>query len=177
MLYQNKYRVNSLRLQDWDYSTTGWYSVTICTKEKKCYFGDVMSGKVVLSELGEIVYKEWMKIKEIRSGVDLDEFVIMPNHVHGIIVITNDHINNVETHGHASLQLNNIVKQNLSNIIRGLKGSITTKIRSSCNDQFAWQPRFYEHIIRNEKSLFQIRKYIQLNPLKWEIDKENPNNN
>ncbi len=174
VLYQNKYRTESLRLRNWDYSNIGWYYVTICSKEKKCYFGSVVNGKMVLNKLGEIVQQEWFRIQAIRKGVELDEFVIMPNHIHGIIVIKNDHIdNNVEAHGHAPLQ----IKQNLSNIVRGFKGSVTNKIRTSLNQQFSWQPNFHEHIIRNDKTLFQIRKYIQLNPLKWEIDKENPINN
>jgi len=129
---------------------------------------------MILNDLGKIAYNEWLRIKGIRDGVDLDEFVIMPNHLHGIIIITNDHIiNDVETHSYASLQ----IKQNLSNIMRGFKGSVTNKIRASLNKNFTWQPRFYEHIIRNEKSLYEIRKYIKRNPLKWEIDKENPINN
>ncbi|MFZ1290267.1 MAG: transposase [Melioribacteraceae bacterium] len=188
ILYKNKYRIKSLRLTNWDYSNFGYYYITICTEEKEEYFGKIENGKMILNELGKIAYNEWLKIKEIRNGVDLDEFIIMPNHLHGIIVITNDHFNindinnndennnNVETLGHASLQLPQI-KQNLSNIIRGFKGSVTNKIRTSINKQFAWQTRFYEHIIRNEKSLYEIHKYIKLNSLKWEIDKENSNKN
>ena len=176
LLYQNKYRSNSIRLKEWDYSNLGWYYTTICTNGKKCYFGNVVDGKMELNKLGKIVTQEWLRIGELRQGVELDE---LPNHLHGIIVITNDHIkNNVETHGHASLQLKDsvIVQQNLSNIVRGFKGAVTVKIRSTLNKQFSWQPRFYEHIIRNKKSLFQIRKYMLLNSIKWEYDKENPIN-
>ena len=172
MLYHNKYRIESIRLKNWNYSNPGIYYVTICTKEKKHYFGDIVNGKMYLNELGKITYNEWLKIKEMRKGVDLDEFIIMPNHLHGIIIITNDHINNndennnnVETHGYASLQPSQI-KQNLSNIIRGFKGSVTNIIHTSLNEEFAWQPRFYEHIVQNQNDLFRIRKYIKLNPMK-----------
>jgi len=106
-LYKNKYRIESARLKDWDYSTPWWYYVTICTKNMKCFFGDVKNGKMVLNEVGEIVKEEWLRTKEMRKKVDLDYFVIMPNHFHGIIII--EGCEYVETHGHASLHIRSLL--------------------------------------------------------------------
>ena len=92
----------------------------------------------------------------------------MPNHLHAIILIQNPDIDSVETHGNASQKAGII--QNLSNIIRGFKSSVTRECRKSGFNNFAWQGRFYEHVIRNEKSLNKIREYIDNNPIKWELD-------
>jgi len=165
-LYKNKYRIESARLKDWDYSTPWWYYVTICTKNMKCFFGDVKNGKMVLNEVGEIVKEEWLRTKEMRKKVDLDYFVIMPNHFHGIIII--EGCEYVETHGHASLHT---IKNNLSHVVRGFKSACTTRIHLNVNKFFSWQSRFYDHIIRNEKDLYRIREYIRNNPIKWELDK------
>ena len=88
-LFKNKYRIGSKRLKGWDYSGAGRYFVTICTGNRVCYFGDVADGKMKLSPIGEIVNDEWYKTEQVRQNVKLDEFVVMPNHLHGIIVITN----------------------------------------------------------------------------------------
>lgn len=101
----------------------------------------------------------------------------MPNHIH-VIIIINDKRRDVACN--VSTDKMSIISPkagSLSSIIRSYKSAVTNKIRTSINKQFSWQPRFYEHIIRNEKSLFQIHKYINLNPLKWQIDNENPINN
>ena len=168
-LYRNKFRIESTRLNDWDYSTPRWYYVTICTKDMRCWFGKIENGKIILNESGEVVDEEWNKTKEIRKNVELDYYVIMPNHFHGIIIINGpENLNNsVETHSDASLHK---VKNNLSDIIRGFKGSCIKRIHLLENSAFKWQSRFYDHIIRNEKDLQRIRTYIQNNPLKWELD-------
>ncbi len=173
-LYKDKYRIESTRLKDWDYSRNGYYFVTICTQDKECFFGDVIDEKVQLSDIGEIVTDEWLKTAQIRKNVSLDTWIIMPNHLHGIVIINN--ADDVETHGSASLPYKNKFgpqANNLSSIIRGFKSATTKRIqRVRCD--FSWQTRFYDHIIRNEKSLNKIREYN--NPLKWEIAKENPAN-
>jgi len=168
MLYKNKYRIETGRLKEWDYSTPWWYYVTICTKNFKCWFGEVKNGKMILNDLGKIIEEEWLKTKEIRANVDLDYYVIMPNHFHGIPIIEGSEIaTSVETHRDASLR---IVQNNLSDIIRGFKGAVTKRVHTIGFDHFQWQPRFYDHIIRNEADLRRIRTYIQNNPLKWELD-------
>ncbi len=173
-LYRNRYRKDSTRLKDGDYSSSGYYFVTICTKNQECSFGDVKDGKVRLTRIGEAAKEYWQEILEHFKNVKLDEYVVMPNHVHGIIVIGND---NVETQHFASLQgqRNQFGPQsnNLASIIRGYK--IGVKKWSTINGMhFAWQPRFYEHIIRNEESLKKIREYILNNPKRWESDEYHP---
>ena len=86
-LYQNKYRVKSTRLKDWDYSNAGWYFVTICVKKLVPYFGKVVKAKMKLSKIGLIVKEEILKTVKIRKNIELDEWVIMPNHVHAIIIL------------------------------------------------------------------------------------------
>ncbi len=167
MLYKNKFRIASTRLINWDYKTPWWYFVTINTKSHQEYFGVVKNGKVIINDIGKIVNEYWLEIPKHYTSVELDYFVIMPNHIHGIIII-----NNVET-GHApSLQLK---RPSLGNIVGSYKSAVT----KWCNKNeilFKWQSRYFERIIRNEPELYKIRKYIKLNPLKWEIEKNNPDN-
>lgn len=179
-LYKNKYRVESIRLKNWDYSNNGYYFITICTKEKEHFFGNIIDGKMILNDIGKIINDEWYKSEKMRPNIILDEFIIMPNHIHGIIIINNEMnnaVNHVETHCNASLQPHNADKKNnLSNIIRGFKSSSTKLIHILGFNNFAWQPRFYEHIIRNEKSLQKIRNYIITNPINWLKDENNIKN-
>jgi len=174
--YCNKYRVTSARLKDWDYSSPGHYFVTLCTKDRANYFGRVIGGIVERSDMGRVAQECWKNIPAHFPYVELSEFVVMPNHVHGIIRIKPRH--GVETQYFASLQhvqRNQFGPQsgNLGSIIRGFK--IGVKKWATMNHMdFQWQPGFYEHIIRGEESLRNIRQYIMENPLKWEFDSENP---
>jgi REP-associated tyrosine transposase len=157
-LFQNKYRIQSARLKDYDYSTPNWYYVTICTKAMKCWFGEIKNGKVMLNKTGKMIEKIWEDIPNHYKAVELDSFIIMPNHLHGIIIV-----NFVET-GHApSLQ------PKLGNIIGSFKSTATRRVHKNFNN-FKWQSRFYDHIIRNEDDLSRIRNYIHNNPLKWEME-------
>jgi len=187
-LYKNKYRIESTRLEVWDYSKYGYYFVTICTKEKKSLLGNVVEDKVLLNECGKIIKEIWLQIPQQFENVELDEFVIMPNHIHGIIFICKnnirrDSINRVSTDNRV-ITKEPFIKNNpmyfelsLGKIIRWFKAKAAYEIHHHQKlKEFSWQPRFYEHIIRNEKSLQQIREYIFLNPLQWVIDDENPNN-
>jgi REP element-mobilizing transposase RayT len=176
MLYKNKYRIESARLKEFDYSSNYWYYVTINTKNHLEFFGKVKEGKVLLNQLGNIVDEEWRNISVIRSGVDLDSYKIMPNHFHGILIVNqSSELKTVKTHRDASLQ-NPVCVNSLSNIIRGFKGAVTKRIHHMGMIKFEWQSRFYDHIIRTEKDLARIREYIDMNPLKWEIEKNNPEN-
>jgi REP element-mobilizing transposase RayT len=85
--FNQKYLIPSTRLKYWDYSSVGFYFAIICTYQKHCYFGEIVEEEMRLNHLGKIVYEEWLKTKEIRKNVDLDEFIIMPNHLHGIVII------------------------------------------------------------------------------------------
>lgn len=189
--YQNKYRIKTTRLSNWDYSNPSMYFVTICTKNFANYFGIVSNDSVKLSSIGKIVQKEWLKTEQLRNNIKLDEYIIMPNHIHGIISIVETHgyasplkitktqsnlspLQIAETHSNASLPTNEKSKNvfgpqinNLSSIIRGFKSACTKRIRTTLNPDFTWQPRFYDHIIRDENSLGNIQNYIINNPANW----------
>ena len=186
-LYKNKYQIESTRLREWDYSADGYYFVTICTENKECFFGDVKNEEMKLNEIGKVAHKYWSEIPNHFPFVALDEFVVMPNHVHGIIIINKA---NVETLHATSLprqrqqkyrgqnsKLSKISPQkySLSSIMRSYKSAISRDAKN-INPHFAWQPRYYDHIIRNENELNQIREYIINNPLKWELDRNHPDN-
>lgn len=160
-LYKNKFRVESSRLKNWDYSTSWWYYVTICTKDMKCCFGTIKSGKMKLNDLGKIVELFWNNIPKHYPNIELDYYVIMPNHFHGII------INNVET-GHAPSLLKKV--PTLGNVVGSFKSAVSRWANKNDHNNFKWQQRFYDHIIRNENDLQRIRTYIKNNPLKWELD-------
>jgi len=166
-LYKDKYRIESTRLKGWDYSSSGYYFVTICTKDRKCFWGKVIDGKIQLSRLGQIVAEEWTKTAEIHNNVDLDIWGIMPNHIHGILIIKNNNV--VETtHRVVSTTLK---PNSLGSIIGQFKSITTKRIRKLGYTDFGWQSIFHDHIIRNDISLHNIRQYIFKNPLKWQSDK------
>ena len=154
------------RLKHYDYSSGGWYFITICTKDHKNHFGEIKNGKMILNEIGEIVDECWNKIETLHKSIELDYYVIMPNHLHGIIII-----DNVGDANFASPT--DRTKMVLSKLIQQFKRSVTIKIKSTQQySNFKWQHSFYDRIIRNEKELFNIRKYIQQNPLKWGFEKD-----
>ena len=178
-LYKNKYRTKSVRWQGYDYSQEGFYFVTICTKDRELFFGDVVNGEMRFSEIGRMANKCWRKIIQRYKNVKLDEYIVMSNHVHGILNISAG-TRHVETRRGASLQeyknkFGPLQKNSLSSIINHYKGDV----RKYCNRNkydFMWQERFYDRVIRNEEELNRIRQYIIDNPLKWEMDRNNPKN-
>jgi putative transposase len=170
-LYKDKYRIESIRLKGYDYSQPGEYFVTIHTGSTVVYFGNIVNGKMIYNDFGKIAAEEWLKTREMRNNVLLDEWIVMPNHFHGIVCIVDKSL--VETHRDVSLQYKNKFgpqRDNLSSIIRGFKSAVTKRIHEIGRSDFAWQPGFYDHIIRNEKELNNIRDYILFNPLKWQED-------
>jgi REP element-mobilizing transposase RayT len=164
----------SIRLKEYDYTNPNWYYLTICTHDKKNLFGEVINSKMILNDYGKIVDDEWLKTKELRKNIDLDEYVIMPNHFHGILIIERgDTARCVPTTSvNENRKFGEMQSGSLSAIIRAFKSVVTKKINElrSASGKEVWQKGFYEHIIRNENDLYNIRKYIELNPLKWEID-------
>lgn len=175
------YHRKSIRLKEYDYANANWYYVTICTLNKEHIFGEVLNNKVVLSNSGKIVKEEWLRTKEIRKNIDLDYYVIMPNHFHGIIIMTYNMNENVSEENIKSRDTMHRVPTNrtfgtaipntLSTIIGAFKASVTKRIhRLSNNNIHIWQRNYYEHIIRNEDDLYRIRQYIEQNPLKWQLD-------
>jgi len=177
--FQNTFRVESTRLKSWDYSNPWWYYVTINSKNHVCCFGDLVKGKMILNELGKIVEKEWLKTSEIRKNVELDYYVIMPNHIHGIIIL-NEHTRRDVARNVSTINKNKFSEispkpNSLSAIIRSFKSAVTKQAHENGYRSFQWQPRFYDRIIRNEKELYQIRKYVELNTLKWSIENDDEN--
>ena len=171
--YQNKYRITSARLKNWDYASCAAYFITICTANREHFLGQIIGGKMNLSVLGSVVEQEWIKTIEIRPDMNLSlgEYVIMPNHFHSIIFIGENEFN---THTNTNNTGNAFGPQskNLASIMRGFKSAVTTFARK--NDlPFDWQPRFHDHIIRNEIEYNRISNYIINNPSKWNEDKFN----
>ena len=164
----------SIRLKDYDYSQRGAYFVTICVQNREYVLGEVVDEKIILTAIGEIIEKFWFEIPNHFYNVELDEFIVMPNHLHGIIVIYVG-VQNFEPLQGQRNQFQHIIPKSLGSIIRTCKAAVTHWCNNNGHEYFRWQRNYYEHIIRNEDDLNQIREYISGNPLKWETDKENPN--
>ena len=160
----------SNRLQTYDYSHAGYYFVTICTHNRVNYFGEIDRDQMELSNIGQIAKDCWQHIPEHFENTALDEFVVMPNHIHGIIILVGDA-------DLRPLQQQTAERSDmyLSKIIHGFKSSVSRIIKRRWKDHiFAWQRSFYDHVIRSDESLDDIRTYIKNNPMNWESDKENP---
>ncbi len=156
----------SIRLRRYDYDNYGAYFVTICTKHQQCIFSEIKQGNIRFYNLGAIAYNSWLKIPEHFPYITLDVFVVMPNHIHGILWI-----NHQQKSSNSKRQFGNIVPGSLSSIIRSYKAAVTKEINLMCGQQgtsLVWQRNYYEHIIKDEKALQNIRKYIQDNPLNWD---------
>ena len=177
--FKGKYRIKSTRLPNWDYGKDAAYFVTICTQNREHYFGEITDGMMQLSEIGLIVENEWMKTFQMRPDMNLqmDEYVVMPNHFHAIIIIGENEYNTpfrnamhcVSTDGEYKNKFGPQSK-NLASIIRGFKIGVTKNVRKTHAD-FAWQSRYHDHIIRNDQSFDKIKDYIRNNPMKWADDK------
>jgi len=179
-LYKNKFRIKSARLDSWDYSSNGYYFITICIKNFRCLFGGIEDDEMVLNQLGEIAVAYWIEIPQHFNNVILDEFVVMPNHVHGIIIIKNKQSRDVAMQRLYRGNYKNMSKispqsNSLSVIIRSYKSIVVKTINQKFSHiNFKWQSLFYDHIIRTEQSLYNIRNYIISNPDKWADDGNNP---
>jgi len=158
------------RLENYDYSKNGYYFITICAENREEWFGKVEKEEMILNQYGKIVNQCWDDLPSHYLNCSLDTFVIVPNHIHGIIVILN---NNTVGNG-----LKPVPTHGLSEMIRGFKTFSSRKINEEIknDNKFQWQKSFYDHVIRNEKSLHNLRHYITFNSLKWELDIENRRN-
>jgi len=165
--YKNKYRIPSNRLQGYNYGARGYYYVTICTKNRIYYFGEIVNGEMRLSEIGEIAKTEWLKTAELRIDMNLllDAFIVMPNHFHCIVYIGDNKYNTTVSYKN----MFGVQSKNLASLIRGFKISVTTYARKH-NIDFAWQERFYDRIIRDNNELDNVREYILNNPQNWDDD-------
>lgn len=174
----------SIRLKGWDYRNPGLYFVTICTDERRHHFGNIKNGVMSLSVPGCVAWHYWRQIPHHQENVVLDEFVVMPDHIHGIIGIESEeetvgtlHATSVRNENVAQDKMSSISPEagSLSAIIRSYKSAITRWCNAHEHEYFAWQSRFYDHIIRNERTLNRIRQYIFDNPLQWQKDKRDRN--
>ena len=175
----------SIRLKGYDYSKEGAYFITICTQNRECLFGKVTNGEMILNEAGEMIKKWWLELQNKFINFELDKFVIMPNHFHGIIVIQNKNppvgaplvgaqsSSQGQPQGHAPT-----AGKNVGQFIGAFKSLTTNEyirgVKSGKYPPFEkriWQRNYHEHIIRNEKSYEKIYNYIKHNPEKWEDDK------
>ena len=163
-----------MRLQGYDYRQSGAYFVTICTYQRHNTFGTVIDGNMVLSQWGEIVNDEWRRTETVRANVELDAYVIMPNHLHGVVLIVEDAAANKSASEYHNAKLRNTAGS-LGQIIGHFKSIATKRIRTVAATREApvWQRGYYEHIIRNEASLNEIRAYIVANPGRWSEDSLN----
>ena len=212
----NIHHRHSIRLKGYDYTQQGAYFVTICTHQRNCLFGEIVDGEMKLNTNGEIARGSWLSIPRHFQNVELDEFVIMPNHLHGIILI----VNNSEVEGEVlanqdflqsrsevegealaisndqnqqnlsrqcfaptvntgeTIKINGTKPQSLAAIIQNYKSVSTRQINriNKAKGNVVWQHNYYEHIIRNNEALNNIREYIFNNPINWVEDKENPAN-
>ncbi|UCD95368.1 MAG: transposase [Candidatus Zixiibacteriota bacterium] len=162
------------RLKGYNYSQAGLYFVTICTADSIEYFGKVENHQMILNQYGNIAHEYWLLIPEHYGLVQIDDFVVMPNHIHGIIIIEG-----LEAVPNETEQCSVATDKNyglLSKIVKSYKDVVSKAIRRRLNDQeFAWQRSFCDHIIRNETALSNIRDYIRNNPLKRHLDRERAN--
>lgn len=188
----------SIRLKNYDYSSEGLYFITLCSADRNNIFGEIVDGEMYQNTFGKIADEEWIKTSEIRNNISLGDFIIMPNHIHGIIRIDFS----MNTNGKEKIGKFNSPSQSIGAIIRGYKGATTKRInnlirkistgelqfaptkKSIIHSQFAptipnflsgegsiWQRNYYEHIIKTEKAYENISNYILSNPSNWDKDK------
>ena len=161
----------SIRLPFIEYKGGGYF-ITICSFEHCCHFGRVITNnQVELTSIGQIIERELLKTEEICKEVSIDQYVIMPNHIHAIIAVGAYGIRpQEETRSFES------PSRSIGSVIRGFKATVTKQVRKFENSATlqVWQRNYYEHVIRNEIDLNKIREYIFFNPLQWEFDEMNP---
>jgi putative transposase len=172
----NIHHRKSIRLQGYDYSQTGLYFITVCTHDRLPLFGKITDGIMQLNDAGQIAQEEWQKSANIRPNIVLHEFVIMPNHLHGIIEIQSSvgahcmRPDCIQPEQHGRVQHRRVQRApTVGDIVRGYKSAVTKGIRNLENSPNAqiWQRNYYEHIIRNEAAYLKISEYVQTNPQRW----------
>lgn len=189
--YQNRYRIASARASWWNYGWAGAYFITICTANREHYFGQIVNDKMILSPCGILADVFWHEIINHTNNVELGAFVVMPNHIHGILILTDTIVPNdvVETLRSAAQHATSLQQQQqsqstknelmsnispksdtVSAIIRSYKSAVT-KHANRLGIENGWQSRFHDHIIRNDDEYQRINDYIENNPVNWEKDK------
>ena len=170
--FRDRYRIQSTRLPGWDYTTPGWYFVTVCVKNRECRLGDVVSDRfgdalINLSLSGRAVLAELMETQVMRPYIAIDEYAIMPNHVHVLIEIHTD--------PKVDVTLGTQLKSDSLGVLIGAwKAKATARIRAGGDDTFAWQERFYDAVIHDDAGIERVRAYIRDNPKNWPADRAKP---
>ena len=181
----------SIRFTAYDYSRPGAYYVTICTGDKECLFGGIVDGQMQPNEYGKIAHGEWWRSEKIRPRIQLDAWVVMPNHVHGILMIGGGTAVATATAPAAAAAMigrgtarraptiegfGKPVSGSLPTVIRAYKSAVTKRVNEMRNKpgKAVWQRDYYEHIVRNDAEYARIREYISMNPVRWPSDPENP---
>jgi REP element-mobilizing transposase RayT len=180
---RHKHHRRSIRLPGYDYSSAGAYFVTLCTYGRDCLFGAVDGGTVRLNDYGLVARDEWLRTGEVRAEIELDAFVVMPNHIHGIVLITDDvgaktvgapaaGATGVGATGRSPLRPRGPAKRSLASFICGYKPAVTRRINLLRNTPGArvWQRNYYERIIRDDDEAWRARAYINENPARWAED-------
>ena len=168
----------TLRLKGYDYAQTGAYFVTVCTRNRDCLFGEVVDGVMRVNSHGQTVVECWKAIPEHFKHVQVDEFMVMPNHIHGILVVTPvgaTHASPLRG-ANASGARSGPSPGSLSAIVGSFKAAASkqiNRIRGNAGFQ-VWQRNYYEHVIRDDAELSRVREYIANNPAQWDLDVENP---
>ena len=172
----NIHHRHSIRLKGYDYSREGLYFITVCIQNRECLLGEILNGEMILNEYGEIIQKVWNELPRHYMNIQLGEFIVMPNHIHGIIVITDNGGNGDVGAGlkpAPTAATTTMKKHGLPEIVRALKtfsAKQINKIRNIAGEK-VWQRNYYEHIIRNADAHHKIAAYILDNPAKWLNDK------
>jgi REP element-mobilizing transposase RayT len=159
LLFRNRFRIPSARLEGWDYSGPGVYAVTVCVQGRLCCLGEVVEAEVALSPLGAIVAEEWLAIPRTHPQVVLDEWIVMPDHLHGILIFPP---------GDRPISREGLPAGSLGAVVGQFKQRATKRIRARRRPDFAWQERYFDQILRNEETLERYRLYIRQNPGRWQ---------
>ena len=186
--FKGKYRNETFRAQWWDYNSNGAYFITICTQNRVHYFGEIQDGQMILSEIGKLVHQFWMEIPNHFPHIRLGEFVVMPDHMHGILIldrnsrrdvspkhpnistqhpnISNDESFDIQNHPHHHFSSISPKSGSIPVAIRSFK-SVLSKHAHKLNKDFQWQKLYHDRIIRDFEEFIRIKYYIQNNPKNW----------
>jgi REP element-mobilizing transposase RayT len=181
-----KHHRRSIRLQGYDYSQPGAFYVTIVTWQRECLFGEVVNREMVLNKFGLVVKQEWERLTKRFPNIELGSFIIMPNHMHGIIVVISGRgtANRDDLDGGSSRRaptregFQKPVKGSIPTMIRSYKSAVAYRVNlmRRTSGVPVWQRNYYEHIIRDQRDLQNKTDYIEANPILWDQDDENPLN-
>jgi putative transposase len=175
----------SIRLPAYDYAQAGAYFVTMVTHKRQCLFGEIVGGQMRLATHGQVVSEQWLRSALVRGEIELDAFVVMPNHIHGIVIMRVQPMavgahGCAPLHGRAPLPSSSLYRppRSLGSLVAGFKSAATKRINEIRGTLGVpvWQRNYYERVIRNSEELNRVRQYIIDNPAHWEEDRENPNN-